>query len=43
MIDDLVGQRVYIDANALIYFAEAHPTLGPPMRAVFELHGCGDN
>ena len=33
----LLEQRLYLDANALIYFAEAHPMLGQPIRAIFEL------
>jgi predicted nucleic acid-binding protein len=31
----LSGARIYLDANALIYFTEAHPTLGPPLKSLF--------
>jgi predicted nucleic acid-binding protein len=33
----LSGQRLYLDANALIYFIEAHPSLGDPVRAIFQM------
>lgn len=35
-MQDLLGKRLYVDANALIYFGEGHPTLGEAARAVFE-------
>lgn len=31
----LAGTRINVDANALIYFTEAHPSLGPPVKALF--------
>jgi predicted nucleic acid-binding protein len=33
----LSGHRLYLDANALIYFGEAHPNLGPLIQWIFEL------
>jgi predicted nucleic acid-binding protein len=27
-------RRIYLDTNAIIYYAEAHPTLGPPVDAI---------
>ena len=38
----LLGQRVYVDANAIIYFAEMHPTFGEPMRAGFQMARQGE-
>ena len=26
--------RIYLDTNAVIYYAEAHPILGPPVEAI---------
>ena len=30
-----LGERLYVDANAIIYYAEAHPVFGGQVRALF--------
>jgi predicted nucleic acid-binding protein len=30
-----LGRRLYLDANALVYFLEAHAVLGPPLKKLF--------
>lgn len=37
----LDGTRIYVDANAIIYFAEAHPIFGPPVRSLVEYSETG--
>jgi predicted nucleic acid-binding protein len=34
-------RRIYLDTNAVIYYAEAHPTLGPPVDAILSAAGKG--
>lgn len=33
-LSELVGSRVYLDANAFIYVQERHPTFGPAIEAI---------
>lgn len=35
-IKGLTGDRVYLDANVLIYFVEEHPTFAPFVRELFQ-------
>ena len=41
-LHELVGSRVYLDANVFIYAYEEHRLFSPPARALWALHGRGE-